>query len=84
MEADTLSHLCHQDNILLIVGGLDFDQLVVFPKIDGLQAGLADILVLHNGGLLYHSIFGGHEQIPALLIFPDGNNGRHLFARKKL
>ena len=79
MEADAHSLLGNKNNILIVVGRLDFDQLIAFPERDGLQAVLSDVLVLADPAALYDTGFCGHEQI--LVVFVQlfhGDKGGYL------
>ena len=81
MEADAHAKFRDQEDILLVVRVLDLDQLVVFPQIDGQKAGLLHIGVFLDRGLFHQSVPGGHEEIFAFAVVPDGNDGCDLFSR---
>lgn len=48
MEADTLSKLCHKNDVFVIIRKLHFDQLIFIAQSNRCQACLSDILILLN------------------------------------
>ncbi len=78
VEADALTELSHQDDVVLVVGQLDLDELVVLAKVDSCEAVLADVLVIGDLCLFNYAAPGGHEEVLIILIFLDGNHGGNL------
>ena len=84
MEADALSVFCHQKDILVIVCYLYFDEPVFFPENDCCKSGLSYVCIFFDGRLLYKTFFCRHEEILAVLVFPDGYHGGNLLFRHEL
>ena len=84
METNGFTKFGNHKDIPLVVCSFNLDQLIIFPKNNGLKSGLSDIGVLAHRGLLYHTIPGCHKQELLIIIFLHGNDGGDLLARKKL
>ena len=84
LKADAHSLLGYQENILLIVCSLYFNEFVSLFQYNSLKSVFAYIAVLYHRGFLYHTLFGCHKEILILIKLPHGNNGSNLFSRLKL
>ena len=60
---------------------LDTDEFILFTESNRRKTVTTNIHISAELGLLYHALFGRHEEILGLAIFPIGNHGRHFFIR---
>ena len=59
------------------------DQFILFPQSDGRKSFFPHISIICNWSFLYNSVFCSHKEIVIILIFPNRNHRRDLFARLK-